>query len=186
MMDGMHNGQSGHQFGQTENQSLQQHQAAPTIGRQVPAVTEPAVAAEPVATTGPQIGLLATGTLDEKKREAVHMALEMARQVSDWETFFRGMLGTGGVIDQLFPEREQRATFKQMPEYREIQRIMARLREQLSKRSRPEREITRVITVRLPESLHSSLMAEAGDLNTSMNKLCISKLLQVIDDDLVC
>jgi predicted HicB family RNase H-like nuclease len=42
-----------------------------------------------------------------------------------------------------------------------------------------------VITVRLPKSLHESLRAEAHDRRTSMNKLCISKLLQVIDDELV-
>ncbi len=41
-------------------------------------------------------------------------------------------------------------------------------------------EPTRVITVRLPESLHEALKAEASDHNTSMNKLCISKLLQVL------
>ncbi|MFP6669770.1 MAG: toxin-antitoxin system HicB family antitoxin, partial [Pirellulaceae bacterium] len=85
-----------------------------------------------------------------------------------------------------FPQREERSAFKRMPEYYEIQRIMARLREQLNKRSKPDREVTRVITVRLPESLHSALMLEANDMNTSMNKLCISKLLQVIDDELVC
>jgi predicted HicB family RNase H-like nuclease len=42
-----------------------------------------------------------------------------------------------------------------------------------------------VITVRLPKSLHESLRAEAHDRRTSMNKLCISKLLQVVDGDLV-
>jgi hypothetical protein len=46
-------------------------------------------------------------------------------------------------------------------------------------------EPTRVITVRLPKSLHESLRAEAHEKRTSMNKLCISKLLQFIDTDLV-
>jgi len=185
MMDGMQNNQFGQQAGQEVSQQASQ-QVEPSVG-QAP-VTGAPVTGTPVteAPVGQAIGVPITGTLEERKREAVHMALEMARQVSDWETFFRGMLGTGGVIEQLFPVREQRSAFKQMPEYHEIQRIMARLRDQLSKRSRPDREVTRVITVRLPESLHHALMAEAGDMKTSMNKLCISKLLQVIDDDLVC
>jgi hypothetical protein len=42
-----------------------------------------------------------------------------------------------------------------------------------------------VITVRLPKSLHEALRHEAHNHKTSMNKLCISKLLQVIADDLV-
>ncbi|MCP3691575.1 MAG: hypothetical protein GY917_05230 [Planctomycetaceae bacterium] len=188
MMDGMQNNQFGQQAGQEVSRQASQ-QVEPLVG-QAPVtespVAESPVIGEPVTAVSQAIGIPVTGTLEERKREAVHMALEMARQVSDWETFFRGMLGNGGVIEQLFPGREQRSAFKQMPEYHEIQRIMARLRDQLSKRSRPDREVTRVITVRLPESLHHALMAEAGDMKTSMNKLCISKLLQVIDDDLVC
>jgi hypothetical protein len=42
-----------------------------------------------------------------------------------------------------------------------------------------------VITVRLPKSMHEYLRTEAHDLRTSMNKLCISKLLQVIEQDLI-
>ncbi len=42
-------------------------------------------------------------------------------------------------------------------------------------------EPTRVITVRLPKSLHEALRVEAHEHRTSMNKLCISKLLQIID-----
>ena len=48
-----------------------------------------------------------------------------------------------------------------------------------------ENEPTRVITVRLPKSMHEYLRTEAHDLHTSMNKLCISKLLQVIGEDMI-
>ena len=48
-----------------------------------------------------------------------------------------------------------------------------------------ESEPTRVITVRLPKSMHESLRTEAHDLRTSMNKLCISKLLQVIGEEMI-
>ena len=46
-------------------------------------------------------------------------------------------------------------------------------------------EPTRVITVRLPKSLHESLRTEAHEKRTSMNKLCISKLLQMVDEQLI-
>ena len=42
-----------------------------------------------------------------------------------------------------------------------------------------------MITVRLPKSLHEALRAEAHEHRTSMNKLCISKLLQFIDNEKV-
>ena len=59
--------------------------------------------------------------------------------------------------------------------------MLARLR-QKSNRGETQ-EPTRVITVRLPQSLHEALQAEAHLHQTSMNKLCISKLLQVIEDE---
>jgi hypothetical protein len=63
--------------------------------------------------------------------------------------------------------------------------MLAKLRENDADLPGGPREPTRVITVRLPKSLHESLRAEAHDRRTSMNKLCISKLLQVVDEELV-
>lgn len=122
---------------------------------------------------------------EKRRREAVHMALEMARQVPDWETFFREMMGPEGLLSRLFPVREERLDFENTPEYVEIQHIMARLRGRRGRRVPVEREITRVITVRMPESLHASLRSEAEEAGTSMNKLCITKLLQSVEDELI-
>ena len=62
--------------------------------------------------------------------------------------------------------------------------MLAKLRDR-SKHPNEYDEPTRVITVRLPKSLHESLRYEAHERKTSMNQLCISKLLQVIDNKLV-
>ena len=45
-------------------------------------------------------------------------------------------------------------------------------------------EPERMITIRLPKSLHDSLKEEADEMNLSINKLCISKLLQRIESRL--
>ena len=45
----------------------------------------------------------------------------------------------------------------------------------------PPRESQRVITVRMPQSLHESLKAEADQYKISINQLCIAKLLKYID-----
>ena len=42
-----------------------------------------------------------------------------------------------------------------------------------------------MITIRLPKSLHDTLRTEADDMNLSINKLCISKLLQRIESRFV-
>ena len=126
----------------------------------------------------------AAASPDEKRLEVYRTALELYAQKPDWATFFRKVLGTDGLARALFPAPEQMAELERSEEYAEIQQMLARLR---GKSTPPpdDSEPTRVITVRLPKSLHESLRTEAHERQTSMNKLCISKLLQMVDDQLV-
>ena len=121
----------------------------------------------------------------DQRREAVTQALKLSRAARDWEIFFKQVMGVDGLIYQLFPTAELRRQFETTSEYVEIQHILAEMRSRPQKRNLPDREKTKMITVRLPESLHTALIQEADELNTSMNKLCISKLLQIIDKELV-
>ena len=121
---------------------------------------------------------------EEKVQQARRTAEEKLGGEPDWVRFYREVLGVDGVIDKLFPTLEQRKQFEKTPEYTEIQQMLAKLRE----RNRIQKhcdEPTRVITVRLPQCLHEALRHEAHNHKTSMNKLCISKLLQVIEGELV-
>ena len=120
----------------------------------------------------------------EQRREAVRTALAMSYEITDWEVFFREIMSMDGLIHRLFPTQTERRQFETTAEYVEIQHIMAEMRGR-RKRRQQQREKTRMITVRLPESLHASLQQEADEMSTSMNKLCISKLLQIIDEQLV-
>ena len=83
-----------------------------------------------------------------------------------------------------FASLEELAAFERSQEFEQIQKWLVKLREQRNATD-TESEPTRVITVRLPKSMHEYLRTEAHDLRTSMNKLCISKLLQVIEQDLI-
>jgi predicted HicB family RNase H-like nuclease len=132
-----------------------------------------------LATTPPT-----THHLEDQKQTATRIAAEMFQQQPDWVTFFREVLGVDGLVAKLFPTREAMAEFEKSPEYAEIQAMVAKLRERSGSQEQGK-EPTRVITVRLPKSLHESLRAEAHNRKTSMNQLCISKLLQVIDEQLV-
>jgi predicted HicB family RNase H-like nuclease len=122
-----------------------------------------------------------TPVMADRKQEAYRIALALFQQNPDWVTFFREILGIGGVVRRLFPEDKALLEFENTTEHAEIQLMLARLR-QKSNRGETQ-EPTRVITVRLPQSLHEALQAEAHLHQTSMNKLCISKLLQVIEDE---
>jgi predicted HicB family RNase H-like nuclease len=120
----------------------------------------------------------------EKQAEVKRTAEELYAQGSDWVTFYRETLGLRGIVRHAFPTRESLATFEQTEDYQEILHLLTRLRQQGPMAADAE-EPTRVITVRLPKSLHETLRAEAHEHRTSMNKLCISKLLQFIDNDRV-
>lgn len=123
-----------------------------------------------------------TQTSQEKYREVLQVAENLYRQDPDWVTFFREVLGIDGAIRKSFPTFEELSTFEQSEEFDAIQKMLVKLREKRTSTD-PENEPTRVITVRLPKSMHEYLRTEAHDLRTSMNKLCISKLLQVIGED---
>ncbi|WP_425614627.1 toxin-antitoxin system HicB family antitoxin [Anatilimnocola sp. NA78] len=127
---------------------------------------------------------LTPATPEERLQTATRIADTMFQQQPDWVTFFREVLGVDGLVRKLFTTPEEMAEFEKTAEYAEIQAMVAKLREK-SGAQQDGKEPTRVITVRLPKSLHESLRAEAHDRKTSMNQLCISKLLQVIDEQMV-
>ena len=114
-------------------------------------------------------------------QKVLQVARELFQGKPDWVTFFRETLGVSGAARNVFPRQQDYVAFEKSREYAEIQNMVLALRNRKIPGSSGN-EPTRVITVRLPESLHEALKAEASDHNTSMNKLCISKLLQVLID----
>lgn len=108
-------------------------------------------------------------------------AKQMFQANPDWVTFFRENLGAGSMARKVFKDSNDFLAFERTPEFQEVQRLVGQLR---NRKISPNavNEPTRVITVRLPESLHEALRLEAEDHDTSINKLCISKLLQVLDE----
>jgi len=120
----------------------------------------------------------------EKEADVKRMADQLYAEGPDWVTFYREVLGPHGIVRHTFPSREMLAAFEQTDGYQKILYMLAKLREQ-GPTALDTAEPTRVITVRLPKSLHEALRVEAHEHRTSMNKLCISKLLQFIDSEQV-
>ena len=119
--------------------------------------------------------------LDERLQQARYLAMEVFAQTGSWVVFFREMMGSKGVCAQLFPSPEERGYFETTEVYAELQEIIAGLRSQDSGKADAV-EPEKMITIRLPASLHQALLEESKSLPLSLNKLCISKLLQRIDD----
>jgi predicted HicB family RNase H-like nuclease len=123
-------------------------------------------------------------TKDEKQQTVLRAAQDLYAHTPDWVSFFREMLGLNGIVRRNYPTQEALQEFERTETYAEIQQMLTKLRERGTEAGSPQ-EPTRVITVRLPKSLHEMLRAEAHEHRTSMNKLCISKLLQFIDTQFV-
>jgi len=121
--------------------------------------------------------------LVERAGRVQRLAEEAYRTSPDWITFFRKVLGSEGVVRRTFTSAEELAEFEKTEEYAKIQRMLAQLRQRESEPN-PE-EPTYVITVRIPRSVHEALFDEAHQYRTTLTKLCISKLLRLIDADLV-
>ncbi len=117
----------------------------------------------------------------EKMQAIRHRAKELlSDEGTDWAKFFREILGVNGIIHQIYSTQESLAQFQRSGEYQEILQMLEELQNRNSQASIAEDPI-RVITVRLPQSVHESLQKEAHAHQTSMNKLCISKLVRAID-----
>jgi len=118
-----------------------------------------------------------------QNHEALRGATELFSKEPDWVTFYREVLGVEGIVRKLYPTPEAYADFQNSAEHCEIQRMLNSIRERTKNKSKAEP--TRVITVRMPKSIHDTLFVEADQMKTSVNQLCISKLIQWIDKERV-
>lgn len=121
---------------------------------------------------------------ESRETQILNIARGLFHLQCDWVTFYREIFGPEGAVRQLYPSAQEAAAFEHTATCDEIQRMVRGLR-QMGLEPPQETEPTRMITVRLPKSLHEALRDEAFRHKTSMNKLCISKLLQLIDATLV-
>jgi HicB family len=118
--------------------------------------------------------------IQERLATLLRVAEDLSRQKPPWLDFFKEILGADGLVRKLFPSPDERLAYEGSTTRLKIDGMLCRLREQALEAA-PDKEPTRVITVRLPKSLHASLISEADERRTSLNKLCIGKLLQVLE-----
>ena len=98
-----------------------------------------------------------------------------------WSIFFREVFGPAGLIHSKYPMQEERSAFTQTSEYQDLLCMLSTLWEEPGRVS----EHRAVITLRVPQSLHDLLKEEAHDLHTTINGLCIAKLILNVNPDLV-
>ena len=121
---------------------------------------------------------------DARCVQAFDLANDLFGNAPTWVCFYRELMGGEGLIPQLFPSNEDFGRFLRCDQYYQIQMMLTALRS----RDLPENDPNdpqRMITVRLPKSLHEALCDEAIRLGISVNRLCISRMLQLLDPKMI-
>ncbi|MCA9130824.1 MAG: hypothetical protein KDB22_27255 [Planctomycetales bacterium] len=117
-------------------------------------------------------------------RQAFEVANDLFGNAPTWVCFYRELMGGRGMIHILFETDEDFGQFLRSEQYHQIQLMLTALRS----RDQPENDPNdpqRMITVRLPKSLHESICEEALRLKISVNRLCISRMLQLLDPQMI-
>lgn len=120
----------------------------------------------------------------QRCEQAFDIANDLFGNAPTWVCFYRELLASGGMLYMLFPDQSDYAAFQGSDQHQQIQGMLTALRS----RDLPENDPNdpqRMITVRLPKSLHEAMCDEAKLLNISVNKLCISRMLQMLDPAMI-
>lgn len=129
-------------------------------------------------------GFQAATTFEARCQQAFDVANDLFGTAPTWVCFYREMLGGSGLIHEIFCDLGEFGRFLRTEQYHQIQMMLTALRS----RDLPENDPNdpqRMITVRLPKSLHEAMCIEAGRLNISVNRLCISRMLQLLDPKMI-
>jgi predicted HicB family RNase H-like nuclease len=126
-----------------------------------------------------------TASPPQTTRHAATAVLQVAERLHamdpEWVVFFREVLGVDGIVRRTFSDPDALMQFECSPHYARIREMLDGLRSRQTERQ-SQREALRVVTVRMPRSLHESLKGEAEQMHVSINTLCISKLMKLLDE----
>lgn len=115
--------------------------------------------------------------LEHRAAQVLRMAEEAFALTGSWVVFYRTMLAPGGVVDQLYTNSVARRYFETTREFAELLEMVTAIRSQDDSGSGTH-EPTRMITIRVPRSLHAATIRESEELELSINAYCVTKLLQ--------
>jgi hypothetical protein len=119
-----------------------------------------------------------------RRKQVVDCATELFGLAPSWVAFFRATMARGGVVSKLFVTPEERKEYWCSSEHHQVLEMLTALRS----RDLPECEAgepSRMITIRIPKCLHEFICDEANEMEMSVNKLCISRILMQVDPTLL-
>ncbi|MFN7290765.1 MAG: hypothetical protein ACK5YR_13980 [Pirellula sp.] len=128
--------------------------------------------------------LVTTGSLSDRGASVVSIAAELFGVAPTWTAFYREVLGSDGLMRTAVCDDDEYSEFECCDDHNKLLEMLTALRSRDLPENDPH-EAQRMITVRIPKSLHDSICNEANRLAVSVNKLCISRLLQKVDRNMI-
>lgn len=128
--------------------------------------------------------LVVEGSMESRCKQVLDVATELFGVAPTWTAFYREILGCEGAARALFCNASEMGKYECSDEHGKILGMLAVLRSRDLPDCDPN-EAQRMITIRIPKSLHDSICKEANDLQVSVNKLCITRLVQRVDRGLI-
>ena len=105
--------------------------------------------------------------------QLLEFAQATAKTSTTWMQLHNAVYGLGGKFGELFPDQKSRVVFAKSPEFREIASLIGSLKgDDAEDAVLPSGKFL----LRLPESMHAALLAEAKAEGVSLNQLCLAKL----------
>ena len=123
-------------------------------------------------------------TMSQKSQLVFETATELFGVAPTWTAFYRETLGGAGVVRSLFDDADEARDYECSDGHFKVLEMLTVLRSRDLPENDPH-EPQRMITVRMPKSLHDAICEEANELAVSVNKLCISRLLQKVDPAMI-
>ncbi len=124
-----------------------------------------------------------TRSAEVRRKLVVEIASELFGVAPTWVAFFREVFARDGVIQALFAESDRKG-YESSAEHSQVLEMLTTLRSRDLPENDPS-ESQRMITVRIPKCVHDYICDEANALDVSVNKLCISRLLQRSDERMI-
>jgi hypothetical protein len=111
---------------------------------------------------------------------ALTFAVEASRTAKTWIDLHNQLFGIGGRCGQLFPSQPERIAFSKTPEFKQINELIEELQDRDGTSDQnfaaTLASANGNVLVRLPKSIHASLLVEAESEGVSLNQLILAKL----------
>jgi hypothetical protein len=111
--------------------------------------------------------------------EALKGAMNVAQSCDDWLKFFNAVFGKKGVLEQAFPDSDERAAFSNTNDYKKVMAILRYFQTGEGDPPFPTRRryySEGRIVITLPKAVYKSLSQEASDAGVNLNQFCVAKL----------